>query len=329
MQSRDFNIDTQIDNFLAAKKSARRSPKTIKTYAQALGQFRKWFIEEKRSKFDDETVTDYFSWISQEKFAWDDHPTSPTQKRHISNRGLNNVIRIMRVFGNWLASERVIVESPVDNIAYLSEDNNSFTIFTDDDVERLLAVPEHRVFTQYRDYCMMLLLVDTGMRVGELTQLRVKYFEFNVNQVFVPKEISKSKFDRTIPISHLTSKALQNYIEMIGIGSEDYMWLTQFGERYYADTFAKMLKKYGRRAGIDDARVSPHTFRNYFAVKYLKNGGDPSSLMRILGHTSYTMTDRYVKYSKNDLHEQHEKYSPVNTMIDKGNARKRGRLKYR
>jgi integrase/recombinase XerD len=266
--ARVINLHEQLRNFLAAKQTKRRSLKTIKTYHQALGQFIRWCDDNHQNKFNQDAVNGFFKWMSKEKFAWDDHPTAPTQHRHISNRGINNLIRIMRIFGNWLVGERVITDNPANEIEYLPEDNNTFKIFTDNDIKKLLAVPNCRVFTQFRDYCMMLLLLDTGMRVGELTHLRVKNFDLHINQVLIPAEISKGKIDRTIPLSRLTSKKLQEYESYTAVKPADYMWLTQFGERYYAGSFAKMLKRYGRKAGIDDARVSPHTFRNYFAVKY-------------------------------------------------------------
>lgn len=55
-----------------------------------------------------------------------------------------------------------------------------------------------------------------------------------------------------------------------------------------------MPKLYAKRVGVTDARVSAHTFRHYFAVKFLCDGGDPIALARILGHSSLDMTQVYV-----------------------------------
>jgi integrase/recombinase XerD len=131
-----------------------------------------------------------------------------------------------------------------------------------------------------------------------------------------------------VPISQKTTKEIAELADFINGDDNDYVFLTQFGERYLADTFAKMLKKYGKKAGIQNVRVSPHTFRNYMAVKFLKSKGDPFTLMRILGHKDISMTNRYIKYSDMDISEQFEKSSPVMNLIDSGNNRKRGRLKF-
>jgi integrase/recombinase XerD len=151
--------------------------------------------------------------------------------------------------------------------------------------------------------------------------------DLKLRQITVRAEISKTKTTRIIPISKTTAKEIERLIKFMNVSDDDYLWLTQFGERYYADSFAKMLHKYAEKAGVENARVSPHTFRHYFAVKFLRSGGDPIALARILGHTSLNMTQVYVRYSKADLHEQHDKASPVANLIDSGkgnNERKRG-----
>lgn len=76
------------------------------------------------------------------------------------------------------------------------------------------------------------------------------------------------------------------------------------------------------------ARVSPLTFRHYFAVKFLRNGGDLFALMKILGHTDISMTKRYVQYVDSDIQEIHDKASPLESIdIDKRIIR--GKVKFR
>lgn len=324
-QVANFDFDAQVSNFLFSKKIEKRTEKTLLTYRQTLEAFRKWMIEREISEITPETMRDYIHYLTYEKRRWDDHPTSPVGEVGLSPRGVNNIIRILNIFFNYLVSERVITNSPMENIKYQPEDNDTFEVFTDDDVMRLLSAPNRRVYTGWRDYCMMLTLIDTGLRIKELTSMKVSDIDFKLRQIVVRAEVSKTKTARVVPVSNKTLKELERLIEYMNIEKDDYVWLTQFGERYYADTFAKMLKKYGKKAGIEDARVSPHTFRHYFAVKFLKSGGDPIALMRILGHTSLTMTERYVKYTKSDLSEQHEKASPVVNLIGHSNERKSGK----
>ncbi|MCT2195213.1 tyrosine-type recombinase/integrase [Paenibacillus sp. p3-SID1389] len=323
-----FNLTTQIDRFISAKKAARRSNATITAYSQVLDQFRKWYEDCGRTEITTELLREYIEYLTFKKTQWDDHPTSPNGEVGLSPRTINNVIRIMRIFFNYLVRERIISHSPMDAVEYQTENKDTFDVFTDEDVKKLLAAPNLRVYTGRRDYCMMLVLCDCGLRIKELTNLRVSDIDFKLQQIVVRAEIAKTRTTRVVPVSRKTLKELEKLISYMDVDEDDPLWLTQFGERYYGDTFSKMLKNYAKRAGVTGPRVSPHTFRHYFAVKFLREGGDPIALARILGHTSLNMTQVYVKYTGTDLREQHDKASPVTHLLDEGNAKKRGKRIY-
>jgi site-specific recombinase XerD len=71
-------------------------------------------------------------------------------------------------------------------------------------------------------------------------------------------------------------------------------------------------------AGLDDQRhgrhVSPHTFRHTFAISFLRAGGDVLTLQQLLGHTSLTMVNRYVKLAQTDLKDAHQRFSPADRL---------------
>lgn len=328
-RQRAFNLGESIHLYLEDKRLSKRSEKTIKTYSQTLYHFEKFCEERGLSGNEDHCVKEYVKFLSQEKTKWDDHPTNALAKKgeNVSSRSVNNVIRNLRVFYNWAHKEYGIFPeySPAEKVEYQKEAERGFEIFTDEDITALLSAPNKRVYTGFRDYVMMLVLVDTGVRIGELTQIKRSDVDLVYRQITLRAEITKAKRTRVLPISKTTADALSELFDYINIQDEDdYVFLTQFGERYYGDTFSKMLKKYGKKAGVTGARVSPHTFRHYFAVKFLLNGGDPFALMKILGHTDMSMTRKYVNYLNSNVQEIHDKASPVTSLLDKGNNRKRG-----
>jgi integrase/recombinase XerD len=323
------NFDECITLFIATKRLQKRSERTIKTYTQTYQAFSRWITEKGYDYVDGNIAKEYIEYLSFEKHRWDDHPTSPNGERGLSSRAVNNTLRNLKVIFNFLVQERMLSISPFENVKYQTEMKDTFEVFTDDDVLRLLEAPNRRTYTGNRDYVMMLVLMDTGLRIRELTTLKVKDIDFKMQQIVVRAENTKTHSMRVIPISDKCTKEVRNLLEYMTLDDEEYVWLTQFGERYLADTFSKMLKNYGKKAGILTARVSPHTFRHYFAVKYLKSGGDPFSLMRILGHADMAMTQRYVKYTNMDVHERHKTASPVMNLLDKGNERKRGKVLFK
>ena len=324
-----IDVDKNIERFLDSKRIAKRSPETISAYAQVLNQFNKWYKDSGKKEITTDLLRNYIDYLTTEKVRWDDHPTSPNGDSGLGARTVNNTIRNMRIFFNHLVKERIITYSPMNEVEYQKEDKDTFEVFTDDEVLKLLSAPNLRVYTGRRDYCMMLVLIDGGLRIGELTNLRVSDVDFKLRQLTIRAKTSKSRATRIVPLSIRTVKELEKLIAYMDVAEDDYLWLTQFGERYYADTFAKMLKLYAKRVGVTRPRVSPHTFRHYFAVKFLREDGDPMALARILGHTSLNMTQVYVKYTGTDLRVQHDKASPVTSLIDNGNNRKRGRKQFK
>ena len=323
-----INLADSITRFAEAKKLERRAPRTVETYLQALNQFSRWFAENGHTEVTTEVVKTFIHHLTFEKIRWDDHPTKPPGDAGLSPRAVNNLIRILKIFFNWLKSEKLTTHSPMSNISYQREPKNALKVFNDSDVRLLLSAPNRKVYTGFRDYCMMLVLCDGGPRIKELTSIRVCDVNLNLRHIIIHGENAKTGNTRFIPISIKTAKELERLIAYMDCKDTDYLWLTQFGERYFADTFAKMLKIYAKRVGVTGVRVSPHTFRHYMAVKYLRSGGDIVSLAQILGHASLDVTRIYLRYSNSDMQEKHDIASPVTNLLDKGNEKKRGNKRF-
>lgn len=321
-----FKLEPSIERFLDAKRLQRRSDRTIKTYNQSLQHYAKYCLDNGLTGGEEDCVKQYVEFMTFKKRKWDDHPTNHSDKIGVSARSVNNIIRNLRVFYGWAVKERLISFNPAEKIEYQTEEEDNFSVFTDEEVKALLEAPNKRIYTGFRDYVMMLVLVDTGMRITEMTSLKRGDIDLLYRQIVIPAEVTKTRKTRIVPISATTTRALEELFELIGADEnkpDEYVFLTQFGERYHGDTFAKMLKKYATKANYPiKARVSPHTFRHYFAVKFLRNGGDPFALMKILGHTDIAMTQRYVRYAQGQIKEIHEKASPVESIAVNKNTRK-------
>ncbi|SKA88789.1 tyrosine-type recombinase/integrase [Sporosarcina newyorkensis] len=317
---RNFNFERTAVQFLDEKRLQKRSPKTIKTYKQVLDHFAEFCKERELQGIEATCVRDYVQYMTFEKVKWDDHPTNISEQVGVSARTVNNSIRILRVFYNWAVKKRLASYNPAHEVSTQKEDEHTFEIFTDEEVKILLNSPNQRTYTGFRDYVLMILVIDTGMRVTEMTSLKRFDISLIYRQIHIRAEIAKGRRARTIPISKTTSELLRKLFEYVGLddeNSEEYVFLSQYGDKYYGENFQKMLKLYEKRSGITfRGRVSPHTFRHYFAVKFLRNGGDAFALMKILGHTDISMTQRYVNYIQSDLQEVHDRVSPTESLLN-------------
>ncbi|MBP1999458.1 site-specific recombinase XerD [Paenibacillus shirakamiensis] len=212
-----IDLEKQITHFIDSKRIEKRSPKTISAYFQVLEQFRKWFVDTGEKEISSEILRKYIGYLTSEKIRWDDYPTSPNGGCGLSARTVNNVIRNMRIFLNYLMKERIISHSPMNAVNYQIQNKETFEIFTDEEVTKLLGSPNLRVYTGRRDFCMMLVLIDGGLRIKEMTSLLVSDIDFKLRQVTIRAEIAKTRTTRIVPLSQRTIKEIEKLISYMDL----------------------------------------------------------------------------------------------------------------
>jgi len=219
--TRNFDLEKTIILFLDDKKLQKRSEKTIKTYRVALAHYTKYCNDHDLNGNEQDCVRQYIHYMTFEKVKWDDHPTNISTTVGVSPRSINNAIRFIRVFYNWAVSKKYINHNPANDVGLQKENQESFEIFTDDEMESLLNSPRRRSYTGMRDYTMMVLMIDTGLRVGEMTNLVRGDFDLTYRQINIRAEISKSKRSRVVPISRTTANLLQDLFDYTNIVEDD------------------------------------------------------------------------------------------------------------
>ncbi|WP_425388168.1 tyrosine-type recombinase/integrase [Alicyclobacillus ferrooxydans] len=129
----------------------------------------------------------------------------------------------------------------MNNISYQPDDTEHSNVFSDEQVTKLLQQPNRKTFIGMRDQCATLYLADTGLRIGELMSVRVSDVDFSLNQIVLPGAITNNCRTRIAQISPLTSRELRELILYCNLERDDFLWVSQFGERYTGEIFAKML----------------------------------------------------------------------------------------
>lgn len=160
----------------------------------------------------------------------------------------------------------------------------------DDAIRRLLDVCAGRGFAELRDTAIIRLLIDAGMRVGEMAGIKVDDFDFEVGTVLV---LGKGRRQRLAPFGAKTALAVRRYTRARSrhpYASAPEMWLGKFGP-WKLDAFKQMLARRGDAASIDGLHA--HQFRHTFAHRWLAEGGTEGDLMRIAGWRNRAMLDRY------------------------------------
>lgn len=302
-----LTLEQCFDYFLTIKLTEGVRERTVKDYHVIFNEFTNWLEEGKNTNIKEITpqiIRRYIKYLQH-------RPNKRTGEIGLSNYTINIRLRFIKTFFNTLFTEKFITDNPADPIKLLRVDEDSFEPLTDEEISRLLDAPDDREFAQFRDKVAMYLILDTGMRVNEVFHLEVSEINFKNRTIELPASKNKNRKPRIIPFSPVVARLLMELIAENKMHFDSpYVFLSNFGERYRANSFRRRLLNYKKKAGINK-RVSPHSLRHQFCRDYILNGGDVFTLQRIVGHKNIQTTRKYVQMTGADLKDQHEKFSPL------------------
>lgn len=162
---------------------------------------------------------------------------------------------------------------------------------------------------QWRTHTILSFLIDTGMRIDEALGSLTSNIDFEQSVVTIRGKGGKI---RSIPISYEMRKRLWNWLKKRGDNPCQYLFPTATFNRMEYHNFRRDLSVICKKIGLEDVRIHPHAFRHYFAVNFLRRGGDLYRLSKILGHTSITTTQIYLRtMSIEVIGEAHQQFSPL------------------
>jgi integrase/recombinase XerD len=167
----------------------------------------------------------------------------------------------------------------------------------------------------FRDYTIILLLLDTGIRVAELCSLTLDNIYLDIREEAFIKVTGKGRKEREVGISFDVAQTLWKYVHRFRQPinkNEKRLLISRYGLPLTANGVEQLVRKVAKRAGISGARFSPHTFRHTFSIMFLKNGGNIYKLSLLLGHSSVVVTENYLKdFYSWDARQDQYKHSPV------------------
>lgn len=306
----DFTLDQAFDYFVSLKKTEGVRKRTVDDYFRLMKVFRDWLAEnysdiDKVNDINTGIIRDYMLYMSEE------HINDRTGEIGLSPYTINIRIRFLQAFFNTLYREEIVNKNPVNNVKLMRVDEDTFDPLTDEEVEKLLNVPDSKEYAQFRDLVILYLMLDTGMRIAEICDLEINEVDFKTRAIILPASKNKNRKPRVIPLSNQVVKML---LELINENKThfvtEYVFLANCGTKYNPNSFRKRLLMYKEKARITK-RVSPHAFRHLFCRNFILNGGDIFSLQRIVGHADITTTRKYIQMDEDAVKNQHALYSPV------------------
>lgn len=323
-----LDFDWQTNEFMLYCRTTQLREKTMLSYEQTLRLFEKWCQEEqgittvdkvnenvvRRYIFDLQERGKYTFYANDKQKAINCPERRRDFRKPVSTTTINNYIRNLRVFFNYLERNYIIRKNPMKRVRQLRANRQPKIYLSDDEVRRLLARFDRSYFSEHRDYMMILLMLDSGMRLGECSTLLVADLELSRKRINLRPEETKGRQERTVFFSPKTEKALRSWLQYKDRYVEsDYLFpVKEHGGSIGVGNFERNFRKYIERAGLNPD-YTPHCLRNNFAKRCLMNGMDIYTLSKILGHSSVTVTEQaYLDINDDDMSKRYQHYSPLN-----------------
>jgi integrase/recombinase XerD len=256
--------------------------------------------------------------------AYTDNPNRPTADHLISLHTVRGYVRVLKVFFSWCHQEELLEADPSARLVQPKAPEYLIPTFTVEHIQEMLATCNLKTTEGFRDYVILLVLLDTGMRVSELCGLRLA----DVQATYV-KVMGKGNKQREIGLHPAVGRLLLRYMSKFRHAPEgvERVFLAKGGQPLRVNGVAALLARVKKASGIEGVRVSAHTFRHTFAKFYLARGGELFDLAREMGHSTVQVTEIYLKdYRSTEARKKHPQYSPVENVAlpsQRGRRRKK------
>jgi integrase/recombinase XerD len=183
-----------------------------------------------------------------------------------------------------------------------------------EEVEKLLELPDQKTPLGLRDRAMLEVLYSTGLRVSELTSLRVTDLDTKVGCV---RCIGKGDKERIVPVGRKALGIVEKYLRegrtlLVGAGrggAGTFLFVNRRGGRISRVGVWKIFSAYGRRAGLR-VPLTPHMLRHSFATHLLERGADLRSVQLMLGHSDISTTQIYTHVVEERLKQIYKAHHP-------------------
>jgi site-specific recombinase XerD len=209
-----------------------------------------------------------------------------------------------KIFLAWCAQEEdfkeTVSQKMLARVQLPKEEQVVIETFSPEQVEAMLRATEKQPFA-VRDKAIVSVLLDSGVRAGELCGLTLDCVWLDTDDSYL-RVTGKGRKQREVPLGRTARIALRRYItryrQQPKNKVDQHVFLSRTGAPITISGLEQIIEQIGERAHIKNVRCSPHTLRHTFACTYLLNGGDLYRLSRLLGHSSLTISLRYLQAIK-------------------------------
>jgi integrase/recombinase XerC len=235
---------------------------------------------------------------------------------HLSKKGLSKStisrhISSIRTFFTYLKREGLITQNPVLLVVLPKKDKTLPKIFSRDETEGMLDIPDTSTMRGLRDLAILEIMYAAGLRVSEVVGLDIRDLDLKEGEARV---IGKGDKERVVFLTDIAVKTLRHYLDaarpcLVREHETEALFLNKDGHRLSVRSVQMMLDKIGLKAGVK-GRSSPHMMRHSFATHMLEEGADLRTIQELLGHEDLSTTQVYTHLESTRLKQIHRKAHP-------------------
>ena len=285
-----------VKDYLYGLKRRNCRPNTIRSYGATLTVFLSYLKQKGRTYLETVTRDDLSGFIEYE------------QDRGMQPKTVSTRLRLLYAFVSYLVDREVVHPDLLKRKLRVKVPEALPRAMDPEDVRQLLAV-----IKKSRDWAMILVLLRTGMRIGELLATRMSEVNLREKRIII-REAQKTRVGRVVYLSEDACRALKVWLKRRD-QEKEYLFYGQ-GRQRLSYTAARMkFAQYLEQAGLGHKGYSLHCLRHTCATELLNAGMRLECLQQLLGHSSIEMTRRYARLTDNTRREE---YFRAMAIIEKG-----------
>jgi len=263
-------------------------------------------------------LTDFQRFLNQEAFGGFQDVSRRVAKfyvgylsEHYAGSSISRKLSALKTFYGFLNDENAIDHHPFLEVKPPKKKRILPDFIYPEEIEVLFRSIDQSKDKGLRDYVVLEMLYSTGVRVGELIQIKLRDIDLSSRTI---KVHGKGGKDRLVPLSKQLGALIENYNliarkNLVKHKDHGFLIVNLRGEPITVKGVRHILKSIIENAG-SATRMTPHTLRHTFASHLISNGADLRSVQEMLGHAHISSTQIYTEISKEDLKKNYLKAHP-------------------
>lgn len=287
-----ITVDKAHNEFIDHLKEKNRAHSTILAYGKDVEQLLDYVSSELNKThvhhIETEDLKSFLEKLDKEGFT----------KKSIS-RKLNST----KTFFRFLKINEYITDDPAATISHPKFETKPPRILNKTEYRALRDASRNDV----RTYAIIELLIQTGIRIGELANIKIEDITFSesdeTGKLYIPE--SRTTIARTIPMNEAVTKAVKEYLKERPEADNETLFVTRTGSPLLVRNIRSAIDRYYKKAGINDAKVND--LRHTFIAHHLKQGASVLLISKIAGHRRIATTEKYLEHIDRETEDEEPK----------------------